>query len=386
MAKARPSSADMAGFAARSTIAIRNPEPRLALSAAASAKPEWLAPEMMSSNLSGAGSCAICFLASLPIISGTINAERRPYTPIARRDYMTPAGKSPRTALDALLSTLDLEPLELNLFRGVSPDNGWQRVYGGQVLGQALVAAARTVDPERIAHSLHGYFLLAGDPASPIIYEVERIRDGGSFNTRRVKAIQHGRAIFSMSVSFQKSEDSYDHQIPMPDVPPPEDLPDAREFMDRMIDKLPESMRRYWDRERPIEVRIVDAGRYLNRDSKTPVQQVWIRSNGDLPDDPRIHQAVLAYASDFTLLDTALIAHGKLLFDTDIQLASIDHAMWFHRPFRADSWLLYAQDSPSAFGARGFGRGCIFTHDGQLVASAVQEGLMRKRETAYLPK
>lgn len=299
---------------------------------------------------------------------------------------MTAAEESPKSALDSLLSILDLEPLERNLFRGVSPDNGWQRVYGGQVLGQALVAAARTVEPERTAHSLHGYFLLAGDPASPIIYEVERIRDGGSFNTRRVKAIQHGRAIFSMSVSFHKAEDGYDHQSPMPDVPPPEDLPDAREFMDHLIDKLPDSMRRYWNRERPVEMRIVDAGRYLNRESKAPVQQIWIKANGELPDDPRLHQAILAYASDFTLLDTALIAHGKLLFDTDIQLASLDHAMWFHRPFRADTWLLYAQDSPNAFGARGFGRGSIYTRDGELVASAAQEGLMRKRDTAYLLK
>jgi acyl-CoA thioesterase-2 len=299
---------------------------------------------------------------------------------------MTSAEKSSKSALDALLSILDLEPLEVNLFRGVSPNNGWQRVYGGQVLAQALVAAARTVDTDRMAHSLHGYFLLAGDPASPIVYDVERIRDGGSFNTRRVKAIQHGRAIFSMSVSFHKSEDSYDHQIPMPGAPAPEAVPDAREFMDQLIDKLPDNMRRYWSRERPIDMRIVDAGRYLNRESKAPVQQVWIKSNGSLPDDPRIHQAVLAYASDFTLLDTALIAHGKLLFDTDIQLASIDHAMWFHRPFRADDWLLYAQDSPSAFGARGFGRGSIFTREGVLIASVAQEGLMRKRDTAFLPK
>jgi acyl-CoA thioesterase-2 len=299
---------------------------------------------------------------------------------------MTSAEKSSKSALDALLSILDLEPLEVNLFRGVSPNNGWQRVYGGQVLAQALVAAARTVDTDRMAHSLHGYFLLAGDPASPIVYDVERIRDGGSFNTRRVKAIQHGRAIFSMSVSFHKSEDSYDHQIPMPGAPAPEAVPDAREFMDQLIDKLQDNMRRYWSRERPIDMRIVDAGRYLNRESKAPVQQVWIKSNGSLPDDPRIHQAVLAYASDFTLLDTALIAHGKLLFDTDIQLASIDHAMWFHRPFRADNWLLYAQDSPSAFGARGFGRGSIFTREGVLIASVAQEGLMRKRDTAFLPK
>ncbi len=289
-------------------------------------------------------------------------------------------------ALAGLLEVLDLERLEVNLFRGISPQNGWQRVYGGQVLGQALMAAGRTVDEPRAAHSLHGYFLLAGDPAHPIIYEVERIRDGGSFTTRRVKAIQHGRAIFAMSVSFQKDEEGYEHASAMPEVPPPEALPSAAERVGELIDALPEAMRNYWQRENPIELRPVDVSRYLSREPHPPEQYIWLKANGELPDDPRLHQCVLAYASDFTLLDTALIAHGKLLFDRDIQLASLDHALWMHRPFRADEWLLYAQDSPTASSARGFCRGSFFTRDGRLVASTAQEGLIRKRQTAYLIK
>jgi acyl-CoA thioesterase-2 len=289
-------------------------------------------------------------------------------------------------AVDALLSILDLEPLELNLFRGRSPKEGWQRVYGGQVLGQALVAAVRTVEEPRAVHSMHAYFLLGGDPDHPIIYEVERVRDGGSFTTRRVKAIQHGRAMFIMSASFQKEEASYEHAAPMPDVPPPESLPSATELMAKLIDVLPASMRAYWSQERPIDMRPVDMSRYLGREPRSPVQHIWMRSNARLPDDLKLHQCVLAYASDFTLLDTALIAHGKLLFDSDIQLASLDHALWFHRPFRADEWLLYAQDSPSAHGARGFCRGSVFTRDGLLIASVAQEGLMRKRQSAFVPK
>jgi acyl-CoA thioesterase-2 len=290
----------------------------------------------------------------------------------------------PTSALAALLSLLDLEQLEQNLFRGQSPREGWQRVYGGQVLGQALVAAGRTVSDERSVHSLHGYFLLGGDPAHPIIYEVERIRDGGSFTTRRVKAIQHGRAIFTMSCSFHKQEPGFEHAAEMPDVPKPEDLPSESELRKHLLANAPDNMRSYWERERPIEMRPVDIMRYVTREKAAPVQHVWMRANGTLPDDPKLHQCVLAYASDFTLLDTALIAHGKLLFDADVQLASLDHAMWLHRPFRADEWLLYSQDSPSASGARGFCRGSVFTRDGTLVASTAQEGLVRSRGTAFL--
>ncbi|MDX2158084.1 MAG: acyl-CoA thioesterase II [Hyphomicrobiaceae bacterium] len=287
-------------------------------------------------------------------------------------------------ALDALIQLLDLERLEENLYRGRGPSAGWQRVYGGQVLGQALVAAVRTVPDDRLAHSAHAYFLLAGDPLAPIVYDVERIRDGGSFTTRRVKAIQHGRAIFAMSVSFQKSEESLDHGSPMPDVPPPEALPTEKDLLARLLPHLPDNMRSYWERERPIELRIVDASRYFERKPRAPLQSVWMRATGRLPDTPALHQCVLAYASDFTLLDTALIAHGRMSFESDIQLASLDHAMWFHRPFRADEWMLYVQDSPSAYGARGLCRGSVFSRDGRLVASTAQEGLVRQRTTSFV--
>ncbi len=298
---------------------------------------------------------------------------------------MTISAQTSPLALEALMTALRLEPLEDNLFRGSRACEGWLRVYGGLVLSQALSAAARTVEADRAIHSLHGYFLLAGDPEREIVYDVERIRDGGSFTTRRIKAIQHGRAIFSMSASFHKQEDGFDHQSAMPDVPAPESLPTPKDLMAGFLNTLPPAMQNYWNRERPIDVRIVDASRYASRDPRPATQSVWMKANGILPDLPHIHQAVLAYASDFTLLDTALIAHGKLLFDKDVQLASIDHAMWFHRPFRADDWLLYVQDSPSASGARGFCRGSIFDRAGRLVASAVQEGLMRRKTTKFMP-
>lgn len=231
---------------------------------------------------------------------------------------------------------------------------------------------------------MHAYFLLGGDPKHPIVYDVERIRDGGSFTTRRVLAIQHGRPIFILNASFQRQEDGFEHQAQMPIVPPPEDLPSENELRAQIFDRLPANMKSYWMRERPIEMRPVDATRYITRAKAEPRQAIWMRANGKLPDDPKLHQCVLAYASDFTLLDTALIAHGKLLFDTDIQLASLDHAMWLHRPFRADDWLLYVQDSPSAAGARGFCRGSVFTRDGKLIASTTQEGLMRTRTTSFV--
>lgn len=283
------------------------------------------------------------------------------------------------SAVDPLLKVLDLEQLETNLFRGCQPSDGWQRVFGGQVLGQALMAAIRTVDHARPVHSLHGYFLLGGDPAHPIVYDVERTRDGGSFTTRRVRAIQHGSVIFTMSASFHRHEEGYSHQAVMPDVPPPEALPGVADMMLGLLDKLPENMRRYWARRRPVELRPVDISRYLSREPGPATQHIWLRADGRLSDDPSIHACILAYASDFTLLDTALIPHGKLLFDTDLQLASLDHAMWFHRPFRADEWLLYTQDSPNAGGARGFCRGSVFARDGQLVASVAQEGMIRTR-------
>jgi acyl-CoA thioesterase-2 len=282
------------------------------------------------------------------------------------------------SAIKRLLSILDLEQLEHNLFRGRSPQDGWQRVFGGQVIGQALVAAQRTVE-DRAAHSLHGYFMRPGDPSVPIIYEVDRIRDGRSFNTRRVVAIQHGEAIFSMSASFHLEEEGFDHQSAMPDVPGPEELPGLSDIKEQFFDRLPVNIKKYFERDRPIEIRPVDTSRFFTQEKREPKQSIWIRATEKLPDDLGLHQCALAYASDFSLLDTALIAHGKMLFDPELMMASLDHAMWFHRPCRADDWLLYTMDSPAAHGARGFGRGSIFTPDGVLVASVAQEGLIRKK-------
>jgi acyl-CoA thioesterase II len=280
-------------------------------------------------------------------------------------------------AVDDLLEILDLEPVEINLFRGRSPQAGWQRVFGGQVIGQALVAACRTVDG-RHPHSLHAYFLLGGDPKVPIIYEVDRIRDGKSFTTRRVVAIQHGHAIFSMSASFHREEPGFEHAAVMPQVPPPEALPSEAEIKANVMPMMPDPVRAYYERERPIELKPVEFSRYFSREPMDGKFNVWIRATSRLPDDAAIHQCVLAYASDMTLLDASLIPHGRTVFERSIQAASLDHALWFHRPFRADDWLLYAQDSPSASGARGFSRGLIFSRDGTLVASVAQEGLIRE--------
>ncbi len=281
-------------------------------------------------------------------------------------------------AVKSLLEILDLEQLEVNLFRGLSPQSRWQRVFGGQVIGQALVAATRTVESWRV-HSLHAYFLLGGDPKVPIIYEVDRIRDGRSFTTRRVVAIQHGQAIFSMSVSFHRDEPGFSHQADMPKVPGPDELPSEQQIRENIMPMMPEPVRRYYESERPIELRPVEYGRYLSHEHRSPNFHVWIRATAPLPDDPAIHQCVLAYASDMTLLDTSLIPHGQTVFNKRIQAASLDHALWFHRPFRADEWLLYAQDTPNASGARGLSRGLIFSRDGKLVASVAQEGLIRDR-------
>lgn len=283
------------------------------------------------------------------------------------------------SAVADLLATLDLEPLDLNLFRGQSPQNGWQRVYGGQVIAQALVAAVRTVEPTRAPHSMHAYFILPGDPKVPIIYDVDRLRDGKSFTTRRVTARQHGHAIFSMLVSFHADEIGLDHQAEMPDVPPPEQLIDEVEMRKSSMPGLPETVRRYYERERPIEMRPVEMDRYSGTKYPDGRFHLWFRAISKLPDDPAIHQCVLAYASDLTLLDAALSRHGRTLFESKFMAASLDHALWLHRPFRADEWLLYAQDSPNLHGSRGFSRGLIFTRDGTLVASVAQEGLVRER-------
>jgi acyl-CoA thioesterase-2 len=286
-------------------------------------------------------------------------------------------------AVEELLSILDLERLEDNLFRGRSPQTGRQRVFGGLVVSQALVAASRTVDPQRAPHSLHAYFILPGDPAAPIVYEVERIRDGSSFTTRRCVAIQHGRAIFAMSASFHVEEPGLSHQIDMPKVAMPEALMSEEQMLETFAHLMPPTVRNYLERERPLELRPVDLARYSpvpRKGAAAPVQHVWVRASGPLPDDPAVHRAVLAYLSDMTLIDTALIVHGRSVFDPDIQAASLDHALWFHRPFRADEWLLYSQDSPNSGGARGLARGSLYTRDGVLVASVAQEGLLRQRK------
>jgi len=266
----------------------------------------------------------------------------------------------------------------VNLFRGRSPQDGWQRVFGGQVLGQALVAAGRTVEG-RAAHSLHAYFLRPGDPLVPILYNVDRIRDGSSFTTRRVVAIQHGKAIFNLAASFQVDEPGLEHQIEMPEVPGPEGLPNEVELRQRHIGRIPEKFHSTFLRDRPIEVRPIDPVDEFAPDKRPPFQNIWFRAVDTLPDDRALHQCVLAYASDLTLLDTSNLPHGVSWWSEKFQTASLDHAMWFHRPFRADEWLLYAQDSPRAAGARGFNRGSVFTRAGELVASVTQEGLIRLR-------
>ena len=282
------------------------------------------------------------------------------------------------TALDDLIALLDLEPLEVNLFRGVSPKEDRQRVFGGQVAGQALVAAARTVEPGRGVHSLHAYFLRPGDPHVPIVYEVDRIRDGKSFTTRRVVAIQHGRAIFNLAASFHIVENGPDHQMPMPTVPAPDELPTWHERVEPYLERLGPDLAQWLVRERPIDSRPVDDPRWLDPSPREPQQDVWIKSNGDLPEGvPLIHECVVAYASDLTLLDTAMFPHAISYQEQQYMIASLDHAMWFHRPFRADEWLLYHQTSPTASHARGLAQGSIFCRDGTLAITVIQEGLIR---------
>lgn len=283
-------------------------------------------------------------------------------------------------AMQELLSILDLEELEHNLYRGRSPKVNWQRVFGGQTIAQALVAACRTVEADRHVHSLHGYFMLPGDTSVPIVYEVDRIRDGSSFTTRRVVAIQHGRAIFSLEASFQLDEEGLDHQFVMPDdVPPPSSLKTQRELLEQ-AEHVPEDIRRFWARERPLEIKPVNLDHYTSREKLPPRQNIWLRTTGPVPPERTVQMAVLAYLSDMTLLDTSTFAHGRAVFDRDLQVASLDHAMWFHRPHPLDGWLLYTQDSPSASGARGFTRGAIYGEDGTLIASVAQEGLIRLRK------
>lgn len=282
-------------------------------------------------------------------------------------------------ALQGLVALLDVEPLEINLFRGQSHDIGNKSVFGGQVLGQALAAALKTVDAARSVHSLHGYFLRPGDVNVPIVYDVDRIRDGKSFTTRRIKAIQHGEAIFNMAVSCQVPEEGVEHQGDMPDVPPPESLKSEYELREGWAVHLPERVRATFTRKRPVDIRPVNPQNPFAPDKRAPRRQHWFRADGRLPDDPRVHQAMLAFSSDFALMGTAMLPHGISWFSPQVQGASLDHAMWFHRPFRMDDWLLYDMESPTAVGARGLNIGKVWSRDGRLVCTVVQEGLQRIR-------
>lgn len=278
-----------------------------------------------------------------------------------------------------LLELLDLEWIDVNLFRGIQPDTKLQRVFGGQVAAQALVAGARTVEPDREVHSLHSYFLRPGDTAVPIVYDVERIRDGRSFSTRRIVARQHGRGIYFMTASFQVPEEGFEHRDVMPDVPSPESSPDLREMFARQSPTNGEEWKREWA---ALELRYIGDSRpggTIPNDERPSQCRLWIRVNGDIGDDPLIHRAAFTYASDMTLLGSALVPHGMHVSHPSMQSASLDHTVWFHRPFRADGWLMYDQASPSASGARGLAFGRLFTEDGVLVASVAQEGLIRHR-------
>lgn len=276
-----------------------------------------------------------------------------------------------------LLNLLDLEQIDDNLFRGNNYKTPWKRVFGGQVLSQALHAASQTVPVERCAHSMHGYFILAGDIDVPVIYQVDRLRDGGSFTTRRVTAIQKGRPIFNMAASFQKDQPGVEHQIEMPDVPDPENVIPDLEYALELKESKPDWYRRL-SLPKPIEFRTVEKIDFLNPKESTPFRHIWMKAIGDLPDDKRTHQEVLAYGSDYSLLTTAFLPHMGSVDIRKMFFASLDHAMWFHKDFRIDDWLLYALDSPSASNSRGFSRGNIFNRSGDLVASVVQEGLMRE--------
>ena len=278
--------------------------------------------------------------------------------------------------LDDLIHLLRLERIEENIFRGDSRDIGSPQVFGGQVLGQALSAAQHTVE-NRVAHSLHAYFLRRGDNNAPIVYEVDRSRDGGSFSNRRVVAIQHGRPILNLAASFQVPEEGLDHQDTMPEVPAPDGLKDLTHLASDVLDRIPVKLRRFMTDQRPFEFRPVEQRPLDSSDKQAPVKRVWIRAVDTLPEGTALHQNLLAYVSDFELLTTSTLPHGLSFTRGNLILASLDHALWFHRSFRMDEWLLYSMESPNATGARGYARGQFFSQDGRLVASTTQEGLVR---------
>jgi len=284
--------------------------------------------------------------------------------------------------LQQLMNHLELEKLDENMYRSRHPNEGWFRVYGGQVLAQALLSANHTVPEDRHVHSLHAYFLRPGDLKHPIIYQVDRIRDGKSFTTRRIVAIQHGKAILNMSASFQVWEEGLSHQIDMSQVPAPEQCADRKQMAERFRGKISEELLERFSRQFAVDLRQVDINSLFDTSPKEPNTSVWFRLDTTLPENYPWHAHLLAYASDMTLLQTCLRPHGVSLFDPGLQIASLDHTMWFHRPFRMDDWLLYSQDSPSSSQARGFNRGNIFTRDGVLVASVCQEGLIRMHKKA----
>jgi acyl-CoA thioesterase-2 len=282
--------------------------------------------------------------------------------------------------LDDLVELLTLEAIEENMFRGRSQDLGFRQLFGGQVLGQSLSAASQTVEQERHVHSMHGYFLRPGDAGLPVVYLVDRVRDGGSFSTRRVTAVQKGKPIFTCSASFQYDEQGYEHQRSMPDIVGPDDLPTELELLTQRAHLIPEAMRDKLLCPKPIQFRPVTAEDPFNPKPGDPVKYVWFRADGTLPDLPALHKYMLAYASDFNLLTTSLLPHAKTVWQRDMQVASLDHSLWFHNDLRADDWLLYAMDSPWAGNSRGFSRGSVFNRAGQLVASVSQEGLIRHRK------
>ncbi len=281
--------------------------------------------------------------------------------------------------IQELVTLLSLEQTAQNTFKGENYQAPWKRVFGGQVLAQSLFAAYQTVPNDRVLHSMHGYFILTGDISMPIYYEVDRIRDGGSFTTRRVNAIQNGKVIFSLGCSFQISQEGFEHQITMPNVPPPEALLSDLALLEAIKDKAPDFYKNF-SHPRPLEFRPVERINPLKPQKQQPFRHVWIKANGDLPQNLWLHQIILAYASDYNLLGTATFPHLDSVSLNDLFMASLDHAMWFHQDFRIDQWLLYAIDSPSAFNSRGFTRGNFFTEDGRLVASVVQEGLIRVKK------
>lgn len=284
--------------------------------------------------------------------------------------------------LNDLLALLELEPIEENLFRGRSQDLGYRQLFGGQVLGQSLSAASKTVEPGRHAHSLHGYFLRPGDASMPVVYTVDRVRDGGSFTTRRVVAVQKGQPIFTGMVSFHSEEPGASHQAAMPNVPGPEDLPTDIQLLSRHADRIPERLREKFLGDKPIEMRPVDYVDPFAPHVAEPRKAVWFRANGEMPSDPQVHKYLLTYASDFNLISTAMLPHGKSFMQPNLQIASLDHALWFHGDLRMNDWLLYSMASPWAGNARGLAYGHIFTRDGRMVASVAQEGLLRERQAA----